>query len=546
MCSCIIPFSWGRRRHQLLDRRCGKARPAFALWIILLLVKSWIQGSTIIAFSIISRKIPSSSCHHNQLRLPQRKRKHDLCLMLRRPNPILEAGGDSPPVKKAFKSRKSIEGIMATEQRVLSTDSSLHRLRRCQVIRGTLSMMVGLASGAAAVTDVAHAARGAAELDLEFYLRDLVGGNPPEGTTVPTSPATMVTSSVPRQPVDADFATWFQTTALVLLADQVRREPQLSSQPQTTTRDRSVSIPADRGSIQTRFDSYRTNPAILRAFSVRTGGASSNDKSANINNSDNQQSGGSNSSSDFDLTCYAIWRTATDSLPTNYRARDEYLRNFGRAILRYAQTQNVFSAIASALSCDSDSLVDKNEATIALLDWFKTRVHLCSDYRIVSDAAAAAAAAAAAPSNTDKTKQGRKSNTISSPTRQQDEANQDNNRITLFDELDDEALNDFGASVNPLVTIVDSATLGASLQLNGEGSRFAPDWLGPTLAALWEDVDGMVCRSNNINNRDDIRPKRRRRQVSWEAFFVDPVYRPNPKDYFPTEQLYQFTIMNKE
>jgi hypothetical protein len=32
---------------------------------------------------------------------------------------------------------------------------------------------------------------------------------------------------------------------------------------------------------------------------------------------------------------------------------------------------------------------------------------------------------------------------------------------------------------------------------------------------------------------------------SWETFFVDPEYRPNPKDYFPNEQLVQYTLGKK-
>jgi hypothetical protein len=34
-------------------------------------------------------------------------------------------------------------------------------------------------------------------------------------------------------------------------------------------------------------------------------------------------------------------------------------------------------------------------------------------------------------------------------------------------------------------------------------------------------------------------------KVEYETYFVDEEYRPNPKDYFPTEQLLQFTIISK-
>jgi hypothetical protein len=93
----------------------------------------------------------------------------------------------------------------------------------------------------------------------------------------------------------------------------------------------------------------------------------------------------------------------------------------------------------------------------------------------------------------------------------------------LFDELDDDALQS-GASIDCLITIYNPATLRASLQISNEQSRFLPDVVGPTLAALWESA-GLYS--------------------TWEIFFVDPEYRPNPKDYFPTEELLQFTISQR-
>ena len=96
----------------------------------------------------------------------------------------------------------------------------------------------------------------------------------------------------------------------------------------------------------------------------------------------------------------------------------------------------------------------------------------------------------------------------------------DKTNNTMFDEFDDD---DFmsGLSVNALLSVVRPATLGASLQITGEGSRFAPDFIGCTLAALWEESGY---------------------DVSYESYFVDNEYRPNPKDFFPDEQLFQFTL----
>jgi hypothetical protein len=97
-------------------------------------------------------------------------------------------------------------------------------------------------------------------------------------------------------------------------------------------------------------------------------------------------------------------------------------------------------------------------------------------------------------------------------------------RLSLMSStIDDNALA-IGASVACLVSVFEPATLGASLQITGEQSRFAPDFVAAILAALWETA-GI--------------------QSSWKTFFVDPEYRPNPKDYFPNEQLLQFTLTLK-
>ena len=93
----------------------------------------------------------------------------------------------------------------------------------------------------------------------------------------------------------------------------------------------------------------------------------------------------------------------------------------------------------------------------------------------------------------------------------------------IFDELDDETLAS-GGSVDCLVSVYEPATLGASLQITGEQSRFAPDLVGATLTAMWE--------SQGIRS-------------AWVTFFVDPEYRPNPKDYYPNEQLLQYTLTKR-
>mmetsp|Transcript_4885 Transcript_4885/g.10769 ORF Transcript_4885/g.10769 Transcript_4885/m.10769 type:complete len:111 (+) Transcript_4885:2-334(+) len=90
----------------------------------------------------------------------------------------------------------------------------------------------------------------------------------------------------------------------------------------------------------------------------------------------------------------------------------------------------------------------------------------------------------------------------------------------VFDELDDDDIKS-GSTVDCLASIYEPAVLSSALQITGEGSRFSPDFVGSTMAAVWEEA-GI--------------------KASYESYFVDPVYRPNPKDFFPTERLIQFTL----
>lgn len=93
-------------------------------------------------------------------------------------------------------------------------------------------------------------------------------------------------------------------------------------------------------------------------------------------------------------------------------------------------------------------------------------------------------------------------------------------QIVLFDEYNDNDLR-LGATVNCLVSVFEPASLGASLQITGEQSRFTPEFVVVMLAAMWEAA-GI--------------------KVSYETYFVDNEYQQNPKDFFPNEKLLQFSL----
>jgi hypothetical protein len=309
--------------------------------------------------------------------------------------------------------------------------------------------------------DTANAARGAFELDMEFYVRDLIGGNSKEGNVLPSVPPSR---SAPRSLSDPllslllndDCSSACLSTLALVQAVQ-----------QATKRDEK-SIETD---IQQRTREYRARAS--RSFSTGS--------PWQVEHVSDQYY--------FDLTAYALWRTAADLLP-NYLDRDRFVRNLGRLIFEKARLEGILRQPQPKKGSLAGTVASMTE----VLDAF-TSAKFCKGYRIGEQEK--------------ETKDKKKEN-----------KDKKEEKKIVFDELDDEALAS-GLSVDCLVSVFEPATLRASLQITGEQSRFAPDFVAATLAAVWETA-GV--------------------QSSWETFFVDPEYRPNPKDYFPNEQLLQFTL----
>jgi hypothetical protein len=294
------------------------------------------------------------------------------------------------------------------------------------------------------------AAKGAAELDFEFYMRDLVGGNKKEGNiqaavpTVVSPPRTLTGKLLPILLDERCSTNCIPCQALV-------------QQIQQRTGQDEKSIAAD---IERRVQDLRERSS--RSFRTR---ALWKDETV----TDQYY---------FDFTSYALWRTAGELLP-DYLDRDKFVRKTGRMIYEKLVSEGL---VKQGKPGKDGVLTGVIPATIEILELFKNS-GFCKDYRIRGDDSRDATDA-------------------------------------VFDDLDDEGLQ-AGSTVDCLVSVFEPATLGASLQITGEQSRFGPDFVGSTLAALWETAG---VRS------------------SWETFFVDPVYNPNPKDYFPNEQLIQYTL----
>ncbi len=206
----------------------------------------------------------------------------------------------------------------------------------------------------------------------------------------------------------------------------------------------------------------------------------------------------------FDLTCYSLWKVAAMSreLTENYAKGEEFVRNIGRHIVKEIMEKEMISKESTTILSKGgrhDSVITLTEtipAVVEIMDLFQGTKY-CSAYRLG------------------------------------DKNDEERTGLKVFDALDDEEVTspNGGGSVNCLVSVFNPATLGGALQITAEGSRFAPDFVGPSLAAVWELV-GSGGRGGSVS-------------VSYESYFVDPVYRPNPKDFFPDERFYQYTISKK-
>ena len=338
--------------------------------------------------------------------------------------------------------------------------------------------------------------KGAAEYDLEYYVRDLVKGNTKEGNLPASSPP-------PAPP-----ARTLQGPLLPLLLDNnyegcipVKVLSEVSGKPVS--------------SVAALAKDYRDKSS--KAFAAKA--------QWKISDISDQYY--------FDLSAYALWRAAAE-LIANYVKRDQFAKDVGRGI--YSEAAKAGLVKKKALILDTSSSDDGS-----------------SDDSSDDDSS----------DDTQKKKEGKtkKANEKSVGTGTKEDSSDDSSNDAplgpltgtipaileilelykscgfisryqlggedetrrgknVFDELDDDDIAS-GSSVDCLVSIYEPAILSGALQITGEGSRFAPDFVGQTLSAAWEAA-GILAKE--------------------ETYFVDSVYRPNPKDFFPDERLIQFTL----
>jgi hypothetical protein len=355
----------------------------------------------------------------------------------------------------------AVDSIQASGERELS--------RRQLIISGVTATTASVFLPA----DAANAARvkGAAELDLEFYMRDLVSGNKKEGSISPSKngppvppPRSLKGPLIPMLLNKECTADCIPVQALIKeIQEQDKAAGRSITNEEVIVKD-----------IQLRVDAIREK--TKNSFLTKAPW-----KEEDI--SDQYY---------FDFTAYALWKTAAQLIENNAN-RDRFMRNIGRLLISKLEEEKVLSGSLPILqkepSKDNGVLVGTIPSIMQLLNIFKTS-NYCKSFRI----------------------------------RSSDDMGAAGDNIPVFDELDDESFSMAGTA-NCLVSIYEPTTLGASLQINGENSRFAPDFVGTSLAAIWENYGGI--------------------RTTWDVFFVDPEYRPNPKDYFPNEQLLQVTLNKK-
>lgn len=278
-------------------------------------------------------------------------------------------------------------------------------------------------------------AKGAAEYDLEYYVRDVLKGNTREGNR----PASAAPPSRPPRRLNGALLPLLLDDACSIYCVPARILSQISG-----------TAPAV---VSEKMAEYRMKSS--KAFATKS-------QWENDNVSDQYY---------FDLTSYSLWRTAADLVP-DYIKRDSFAREIGRGIYKDSRKMGLLkrppltkvndssddsSDDKGASSDSSDSSDDKPlgpltgtiPAVLEVLDLFNS-TGFCSSYRLGGD---------------DPSRSGK----------------------NVFDTLDDEDMVD-GSSVNCLVSVYNPSVLGGALQITGEGSRFAPEFVGNTLLALWEEA----------------------------------------------------------
>jgi len=293
-----------------------------------------------------------------------------------------------------------------------------------------------------------NAAQGAAEYDLEFYVRNLIkGNNDKEGNIQASAPPPMPASRILANKSDSSFIQSIINDELSNDCIALRTLSKVTSVP---VNDIAEMVKDFRAKFSKSFGTRAKWQQELIVDEYY-----------------------------FDLTCYSLYRTAAVLMPTDYKRRSEWVELLG---------EEIYKSIATRTTAKKPSkLTESIPVMVQILESFQSN-NFVSSYRL-----------------------GDKNDDFRSG-------------LNIFDSYDDEDI-EAGLTINCLISLIRPATLTSSLQIVGEGSRFLPEFVGTTIAAMMRKELGL--------------------QVEYETYFVDEEYRPNPKDFFPAEELLQYSIKKK-
>lgn len=208
-------------------------------------------------------------------------------------------------------------------------------------------------------------------VDAEYYLRDLFGGNNPrQGNVLPSTPPTPSPPRVLKEPLVTtlladDFGpSCVPVAVLVQTVQRARRGD--------GTRDSEATVVMVREDVRSRADAVRDK--ARRSFATR---APWRDDSV----TDQYY---------FDLTAYALWKTAADLVP-DLDDRDTFVRNVGRAVYRKLVQDELITVPSDTTMADNknnqrNSIVATVDTVRQVLDVF-CQCNFCKSYRLGPDPA---------------------------------------------------------------------------------------------------------------------------------------------------------------
>ena len=198
-------------------------------------------------------------------------------------------------------------------------------------------------------------------VDAEYYLRDLFGGNKQEGNVLPSALPAARPPRVLQEPLVSTLLTNDFSAACIPVAVLAQTVQQRARQNGGGHLDHAADmmIPSKASAVREKASRSFYTRAPWQTVSV----------------TDQYY---------FDLSAYALWRTAAELLP-NFADRDVFVRNVGRALYRKMVTDKWIDApLTKQTTTNKNSIVGTVDAARQILDVF-CQSGFCKSYRLGPD-----------------------------------------------------------------------------------------------------------------------------------------------------------------